>query len=267
MEFVEDFVAVDLETTGLCPRSDRILEIGAVRVKGGEREAVFHTLINPGLRIPERVRELTGISESDTAGAPSLEDALPGLLEFLGDLPLLGHRVLFDYSFLKKACVDRRIPFERRGIDTLKIARKHLPQLEHKNLSYLCAYYDIPHQAHRALGDALAAWQLYEKLGALFFEKDPEAFAPRPLCYQAKRDTPATARQKERLQRLLLLHGLTLEKEVESLTRSEASRFTDRILAAYGRKERGPEGENRGAGSMGEEDEQGENGREDERRA
>ncbi len=238
----DTYVSIDLETTGLNPKRDRIIEIGAIRVEQGEITGEFSTYVNPGRKLEERITALTGIRNEDLEDAPELDEIFPELLEFLGDLPLLGHRILFDYSFLKKAAVDRKLTFERSAVDTLQIARKYLPDLPHRNLEYLCRYYEIPHRAHRALEDAKATDQLFRKLTELFYEDENTGqavknnlFVPQPLHFQVKRDTPATKPQKERLYRLQEQHKITLEVDVEKLTRSEASRLADKILAKYGR--------------------------------
>ena len=246
----DTYVSIDLETTGLNPKRDRIIEIGAIRVERGEIREEFSTFVNPGRKLEERITELTGIRDEDLAEAPELDEVFPKLLEFMGDFPLLGHVILFDYSFLKKAAVDRKLTFERSAVDTLQIARKYLPDLPHRNLEYLCRYYEIPHHAHRALEDAKATDRLFWKLAELFYEEENgeqaltesdgkiaknTLFAPKPLHFQVKRDTPATKPQKERLYRLLEQHKITLEADVEKLTRSEAGRLVDKILAKYGR--------------------------------
>ena len=246
----DTYVSIDLETTGLNPKRDRIIEIGAILVERGEIREEFSTFVNPGRKLEERITELTGIRDEDLAEAPELDEVFPKLLEFMGDFPLLGHSILFDYSFLKKAAVDRKLTFERSAVDTLQIARKYLPDLPHRNLEYLCRYYEIPHHAHRALEDAKATDRLFRKLAELFYEEENgeqaltesdgkiaknTLFAPKPLHFQVKRDTPATKPQKERLYRLLEQHKITLEADVEKLTRSEAGRLVDKILAKYGR--------------------------------
>lgn len=226
----DSYISIDLETTGLNPKWDRIIEIGALKVQEGRITDRFSVFVNPGRKLEERIIELTGIRDEDLADAPYVEDVLEDLLAFLEDLPLLGHSILFDYSFLKKAATDRKIPFEKDGIDTLKIARKYLADLEHRNLDYLCRYYQIPHRAHRALEDAEATLLLYQKLRELFGEQDGGAlFVPKPLLFQIKRDTPATKAQKEQLYHLLRQHKIVLSADVERLTRREASRFIDRI--------------------------------------
>lgn len=228
---INTYVSIDLETTGLNPKLDKITEIGAVKVVEGKVTETFSTLVNPGRQLEERIVALTGIQDSDLENAPYLEEVFPGLLEFLEDMPLLGHSILFDYSFLKKAAVNQKLAFEKYGMDTLKIARKYLAGLEHRNLDYLCNYYQIPHQAHRALADAEATSTLYHRLAEEFYAEEEALFVPSPLIFKVKRDTPATKAQKERLYRLMEQHKILLNVDVEKLTRSEASRFTDKILA------------------------------------
>lgn len=232
---IDTYVCIDLETTGLNPKSDKIIEIGAVKMLGGKQEETYSSFVNPGRKLEERIVELTGIRDEDLANAPDIGEVLPEIMDFLGELPLLGHSVLFDYSFLKKAAVDRKLNFEKTGIDTLKIARKYLASLEHRNLDFLCDYYHIPHHAHRAMADAQATCELYHKLGEQFYTEEEALFCPAPLIFRVKRDTPATARQKELLYRLMQQHKITLDADVEKLTRSEASRFTDKIFSEYGR--------------------------------
>lgn len=230
----DTYVCIDLETTGLNPKLDKIIEIGAVKVVCGKVTDIFETFVNPGRNLEARIVELTGIRDEQLIDAPYIEEILPKLLSFMGDLPLLGHSVLFDYSFVKKAAVDRKLSFERQGVDTLKLARRFLTQLEHRSLDYLCEYYGISHHAHRALADAKATVQLFEKLVDEFYDVEETLFLPKPLIFKVKRDTPATKAQKERLYRLLAQHNITLEADIEKLTRSEASRLTDTFLSRFG---------------------------------
>lgn len=232
---ITSYVSIDLETTGLNPKLDKIIEIGAVRVREGRETETFSTLVNPGRKLEERIEKLTGISDGELARGAELDLVLPRLLEFLGDDVLVGHKILFDYSFLKKAAVDRKLEFEKTGIDTLKIARRYLPELEHRTLEFLCGHYGITHHAHRAYEDAQAASSLYLRLASEFYGEGEALFLPETLNYKAKRDTPASKAQKERLYRLIAQHKLVIEWDVEKLTRSEASRLADKILAAYGR--------------------------------
>lgn len=232
---ITSYVCVDLETTGLNPKHEKIIEIGAVKVVEGQVTDTFSTFVNPGRKLEERITELTGITQEQVDNAPYIEEILPEFLEFCGDFALLGHRILFDYSFLKKAAVNQKCSFEKRGIDTLRIARRFLPELPHRTLPYLCEHYGIPHRAHRALNDAEATARLYHILLEHYYIEEEACFQPQSLNYQVKKETPITKSQKERLLRILDQHKLTIEVEIDKLTRSEASRITDKILAKYGR--------------------------------
>lgn len=226
---VKTYVCVDLETTGLNPKTDKIIEIGAVKVVEGEIVDKFSSYVNPGRKLEERIVELTGIRDEDLVDAPCIGEVFPQIMEFIGDACLLGHSVLFDFSFLKKAAVNQKYTFEKEAIDTLKIARKYLSDLESRSLDFLCAYYKIPHNAHRALADAEATHILYGRLLEHFYREEDELFQPKKLIYKAKKDSPATNSQKERLYRLIKQHNITLDADVEMLTKSEASRILDKI--------------------------------------
>lgn len=235
MGMTEDYVALDLETTGLNPKEDCIIEIGAVKVQKGRQAEELSVFVKPDRLLPDRVTRLTGITQEEADGGMETDEAVSKTLDFIGGLPLLGHSILFDYSFLKKAAVNRGLAFEKEGVDTLRLARRFLPGLERKRLCDLCEYYGIVYRAHRALEDARAAGILYQKLAEQFYTKDREAFAPRRLLYKAKKDTPATKAQKEQLYRLAGRHKLIIDYREDRLTRSQASRMIDRILSEYGR--------------------------------
>ena len=165
-----------------------------------------------------------------------IKDAADFLLEFCGELPLLGHNLMFDYSFVKHSAVNMGMPFEKQGMDTLKIARVLLPDLESRSLQSLRQYYQIPQQeAHRALEDALTTFRLYERLRTEFVEKSPELFEPKTLIYKVKRQSPITPAQKRYLQDLVKYHKIALDVSVDTLTKNEASRLIDKIISTYGR--------------------------------
>ncbi len=232
----EAYIALDLETTGLRPSKDRILEIGAVKVKGGEICGRYETLVNPGMPIDPRIQELTGIDDAMAATGKENRTAVEELVEFCEDLPLLGHNIRFDYSFVKSNAVNLGLRFEKEGIDTLQIARTLLPDLEHKTLSYLCGYYQIHQErAHRAADDAIAAMELYQRLAAEFPESPAELFAPKQLSYQCKKQGPITPAQKGYLNDLIKYHKIDLNMQIDALTKNEASRIIDKIISGYGR--------------------------------
>ncbi len=231
------YLAIDLEMTGLRPKCDKILEIGAVRMENGEKKDTFHALINPHCAIPPAITELTGITEQMAENGEELSDVLPHFLSFCGDLPLLGHNLSFDYSFLKQACINAGHSFERSGIDTLKLARHFLPAEQKKKLSALCTLFSIDTGAvHRALADAYAAALLYERLYADFYEKEPALFSPVQMHVNLKKQQPITIPQREQLLRLLPEHPETelTPDAVAHLSRGEASRLIERLLHPIG---------------------------------
>ena len=108
-------------------------------MQGGESRHRYEAFVNPGRKVPERITELTGIRDEMIANAPDVETAVRGFLDFCGGLPLLGHNILFDYSFIKQAAINARLDFEKEAWDTLKIARKALPDLESRSLKHSAA--------------------------------------------------------------------------------------------------------------------------------
>lgn len=236
MPEMDTYVALDLEMTGIDPKKDRIIEIGAVLVEQGEIKNTFSSLVNPRCTLSDRIIEITGITQAEVDAAPRLEEMLTPLSEFLGNRVLLGHRILSDYAFLKRAYVNVGAVFEKKGIDTLKLARKYLAELPSKRLPQLCAYYGISQHAHRALEDAIAAHLLYQRLRTDFYKEETKKdFEPAGLVYKVKKEAPASKKQKERLLMLIEKHTLSMTVELDSMSKNEVSRMTDKILAKYGR--------------------------------
>lgn len=233
---VDEYVAVDVETTGLSPERDRLLEIGAVLVQNGKVSKTWGTLIDTGQQVPPRIRELTGITDEMRKSGVPVREAVRGFLEFRGRLPLAGHNIPFDFAFLKQAAVREGMELEAEALDTLKIARKTLPYLPSKSLSALCALYRIhPGSAHRAQDDAMAAHELLQKLWAEYGQQVPDAFVLQNLFYTVKKQSPITNRQKGYLKDLLKYHKIKTDICIEDMTKSEASRMIDRILLEHGR--------------------------------
>ena len=233
---VSSYIAVDLETTGLDPKQDKIIEIGAVKVVEGQVRERFETFVNPYRKLESRVIILTGINDRQLEASPGIGEVIGGFLEFAGGLPVLGHHVIFDFSFLKRAAINEGYGFERQGIDTLKLARRFMPSNEKKNLGAACGYFGIPQTlSHRALADANAAHGLYQEMAKRYRKEFPEAFVSQPLIYKTKKELPASKRQKEHLQDLLKYHKIVLSVQTEHLSRNEISRITDKIIAQYGR--------------------------------
>lgn len=232
---VKSFVAIDLETTGVDPSVDKIIEIGAIKIVDGVEVGVFSSFVNPQMPVPARITEITGIDDEMVKDAPVFSEILDAVLDFIGDLPILGHNIKFDYSFLKCAVLSNGKSFEKDGIDTLRIARMLMPELESKKLEFLCRYFEIdPGSSHRAFDDARSAMKLYEKLCAME-NADEIVDKLSQLEYKVKKKSPITDAQLNYLKVLVTKYKITLEIEPEKLTKSEASRVIDNILSEHGR--------------------------------
>lgn len=232
---LDDYVVVDLEMTGLNPKTDEILEAGAVKVRGGKVAETYSAMICVKCAITPKITELTGITEEMSKAGRDGDEVAEELLAFLGTDILVGQNIIFDYSFLKQWAVNHKRVCECQAVDTLKLARKFLPHEQKKDLESLCDYFQIKREnAHRALEDALETHQILERLKQEFGE-EKEAFTPKPLQYKAKKQSPATERQKKYLKQYAAYFGLKLPKDAEYMTKSEASRLTDIWLSKYGK--------------------------------
>ena len=164
-EYKPDYVIFDLETTGISPKYDEVIEISAVKVHGGEVVDEFSTLVNPGRSIPYGATQVNGISNAMVANAPSFQGVLMQFLDFVGEDMLVGHNIHhFDMKFIYRDC-ERfygQVP-DNDYVDTLLVARRCLPNLGHHRLVDLSEYYGISTQgAHRALNDCRMNQQVYE---------------------------------------------------------------------------------------------------------
>lgn len=233
---ITSFVCFDIETTGLSPESDCIIEIGAVKVREGKIIEYYNELIKPPVPLPENIIKLTGITEDMLKGAESQEKVIPRFIDFAGEDILMGHNIMFDYSFLKVNAERIGLAFEKNGIDTLKISRGTLPEEQSKSLGNLCSRYKVVNQsAHRAFHDAKATAVIYAHLCNEFFLEKSELFMPVPLNYKVKKSQSITAKQKNYLKDLIKYHKIEYIESIDSLTQSEASKLIDRIILNQGR--------------------------------
>ena len=226
---LKSYVCFDLETTGLDPLYNEIIEIGALKVRDGKVAERFMEFIHPQEEISPMITNLTGITNEMVANARPADTVISDFLEFCEDDVLIGHNVGFDYSFMKSGASNLGLTFEKFGIDTFKIAQRTLKSLPSKSLSSLCEYYQIENKAaHRAYYDALATAKLYQTL-AHYFE-NASLFKPQQLTYKIKKVQPATAKQVALLQRLCSQKKKVPEWNPDTITRSEASRLIDSLL-------------------------------------
>ncbi|MBI4306715.1 MAG: hypothetical protein HY678_10395 [Chloroflexi bacterium] len=157
----EVMVALDLETSGLNAESDRIIELGAVRFRGRERLATFSSLVNPNLKLESPIVALTGITQAQLDGAPQFQSVVAEFASFIGDCPVVGHRVSFDLAFLRSHGIRLSGP----TYDTFDLAAVVMPEGPEYGLGALAERHHVAHESpHRALSDALATQAIFVQL-------------------------------------------------------------------------------------------------------
>lgn len=155
----DGFVAIDCETTGMAPRTDRIVSLAAVRFGAGCREeAAFDTLVDPGRPIPAASVAIHGIRDDMVRGSPPLEAVLPAFRAFVGPAIPIAHMGAFDLAFLQRPLRRAGLATLERMLDTAVLAARLLPPLPELSLDAVCAYLGIPVVGrHTAIGDARLA--------------------------------------------------------------------------------------------------------------
>jgi DNA polymerase III subunit epsilon len=149
-----DFVVVDTETTGLRPGPDRVIEVAALRLRGGKVIDTFQSIINPGRYLPPFIVKFTGITQEMVEEAPTAKEVLPDFFQFIDDATLVGHNLAFDLNFLtyEARLLRQHCPLD--GLDTILLARRFLSGLKRFKLDMVAAHLKIPAtNRHRALGD------------------------------------------------------------------------------------------------------------------
>jgi len=188
IDFPSHYTVIDIETTGLSPEYDSIIELSAIQVEDYKIVNTFSSLIKPDEQyfdedddiddciinnegekvfyIDNFIKELTGITNEMLNEAPSLQDVLPEYLEFIGDTILVGHNINFDINFIYDNCIRLyNKPFGNNYIDTMKIAKRLLKNLEHHRLSDIAEFYNIPSNgSHRALRDCEITNEIFSRL-------------------------------------------------------------------------------------------------------
>ena len=167
------FIVFDLETTGFSPIKDKIIEIGAVKVEGGKITERFSTFVNPRIPIPFRITQLTSITDAMVLDAPPIEEVLPQFLDFVGDGVLVAHNASFDVSFIEQNCRYQDIRPDFTSVDTVAMARVLLPTLSRFKLNIVAKALNISlENHHRAVDDAGATAQIFEKFVEMLAERD-----------------------------------------------------------------------------------------------
>lgn len=154
----DTYIVLDLETTGLSPKKNEIIEIAMIKVINGRPVETFQALVKPENPIPPFITSLTGISNEDVAEAEPVSDVAGYAISFMENLPVTGWNVNFDIQFMKRAVPGHHF----RWFDTLPMARACFPGLKNYKLSSVAAYLNCRQGTHRALDDCIAAMDIYE---------------------------------------------------------------------------------------------------------
>lgn len=211
--FPDNYVVIDVETTGLS-NSDRIIELAALKVKNGEIVDSYQQLVNPGVKIPINVQEITGITNEMVADAPGVCEVAEAFRSFVGTSTVVGHNVNFDVRFVNQCLGEFVEAVHNDYFDTLKISKELMPLMQHHTLGDIAEELGVSQPvAHRALADCetthycLQAMKKYEpvELGNLFelagtdcstleLQKElgltPKTFTePKPLYYRRPLDS------------------------------------------------------------------------------
>lgn len=174
------YAIIDIETTGLRAGHEKITEIAIILHDGTKVLEEFSTLINPEVKIPYRITQLTGINDQMVAGAPKFYEVARQIVELTENTTIVGHNVNFDYSFIKAEFKSLGYDFQRKTLDTIRLSRKLIPGQPSYGLGKLCKALNITNNSrHRALGDAMATARLFELLYS--FDQEPEQLSLKGL--------------------------------------------------------------------------------------
>ncbi|MFA6917295.1 MAG: 3'-5' exonuclease, partial [Candidatus Gracilibacteria bacterium] len=155
------YISLDLETTGIDPTKDRIIEFGAIKFDGSGPGEKLSFLINPGITLPQIITHITKLTDNDLKDKPLITAKIQEIKEFIGDLPIIGHNIQFDTSFLRNNGLEISNP----EYDTCNLASILFPNIPSYSLEILSDILDIQHrEKHRALDDSIAAMELFIKL-------------------------------------------------------------------------------------------------------
>ncbi len=169
----DTYVVFDIETTGFSSVEDAIIEIGAVKVQGGEIVDYYSTFVNPGIPIPFEITKLTGITDDMVVEAPKIDVILPEFLEFVGDAVLVAHNAGFDVGFVEQSCENLGIDCTYTYLDTVALARVLLPTLAKYKLNIVAKALHISlENHHRAVDDAKATAEIFVKFVEMLKERE-----------------------------------------------------------------------------------------------
>jgi len=156
------FVAIDVETTGLSPTANELIEVSAIKYDGSKKIDTFSTLIKPKARIPYHITNITGITNDMVESSPEVEEVMPSLVEFIGDYPIVAHNANFDYKFIQS--YSNNSFSKNKLIDTVPIGRRLYPNLPNHKLGTIAKHIGVTEDGfHRAEFDCECCAKIYMK--------------------------------------------------------------------------------------------------------
>ncbi len=199
-----EYVVFDIETTGLSPRFNKIIEIGAVRIKDGRVQDKYSRFVNPEVPIPYSITKLTSINDNMVLEAPTIEEVLPEFLDYVGDAILVAHNASFDTGFIKEFAKRQGLPFDYTIVDTMTLAHILIPELGKYTLDRLCKQFNVSlENHHRACDDAAATAEIFVKMLKMIKAKDVETIAELNIMGSAS---------PESIKKAKTYHGIILVK-------------------------------------------------------
>ncbi|MBQ7707116.1 MAG: PolC-type DNA polymerase III [Lachnospiraceae bacterium] len=199
-----EYVVFDIETTGLSPKHNKIIEIGAVRIKDGKICDTYNRFVNPEVAIPYHITKLTSINDGMVKEAPTIETILPEFLDYVGDAIMVAHNASFDTGFIKEFAKRQGLPFDYTIVDTMTLAHVLIPELGKYTLDRLCKQFGVSlENHHRACDDAYATAEIYVKMLDMVHKKGAETISELNMIGSASAD---------KIKKAKTYHGIILVK-------------------------------------------------------
>lgn len=173
IDSISDYTVIDIETSSINVKEAEVIELAAIRVRNSEIVDTYSTFIQPSCPVSPKITEITGITNEMLIDAPKIEEKMPEFLEFIGKDIILGHNIVsYDSTILYDVCVKLNLQsFNNDMLDTLYYSRYCDIKVPNQKLTTLTGYFNIEHEAHRALGDCIANFKCYEKLKEKYTRK------------------------------------------------------------------------------------------------
>ncbi len=240
------YVVLDLETTGLSTRYNKIIEFGAVKIEKGSEIGRLDILINPEVKLPKKIVEITNITDEMLVDKPTIKESLPKIVEFIGDAIIVTHNANFDFSFLQEELANAGMPLLTNPVvDTLALSRYLFPESRRHSLGALCRNLEVrydEHSAHRADYDAYVLNEVWQPM-IVKLTKDNHSLThadlknlttPKALLKHIKpHHIIALAKNKKGLRdlyQLVSISNIEYLAEVPKIPRSEINKFRDNLL-------------------------------------